>query len=692
MIAGVLGVYARPALFDGSSSLEGLDYPQLHQGRIEYAQAALAEGRLPEWYPREFLGAPFRANLQSFPWIPTRFVLYLVSGPTAFALGAILSAVLAAWFTWLYCLGRMSPWAAAVAGWTFACSGYFAARVFVGHLPLLEAYPALPLLAWLVERSAARPTRPALCALALATAAVCLAGHPQLPSYAVGVALIVALRRDHRRATLGAIGCGVGLSLFGWIPCLALIQRSSRVAMERAAQFNDIPLPWGRVLAFVSPWRDGQPTRLDPGSAFRGYPHDGFFWDTTCYVGLLPLVAAVVLGVGAWRRRTQPDAKLPGWLAELALLGALALVLALPWVQVVRDAIPVTIFRSPARQLYVTLFALACAAGFGVQRAHAWLPSRWSFLVLVAVALHGLDLGAHARHFVRVVPREARLPSHLRVSPQRVACDNFVGAFIRENDRVGGFDSLILSKTWLALRDLCDLWELPEQYVFTGRADLQVLEALGVRFLTTLGPRPEAELQLMQRGGGGDVHLYHVAAPPQSKVRLYPWATVSLCPDEDALRAAREQGFGPRLTLLESPELRSPPTTEPAADGAPGPLEVPYRRPTSESFVIEVDAGEGGVLRVMESYDQGWSVSLDGAPAPLLAGDDFTLAVELPPGPHTVVFAYSTPGKWLGNAGSLLALALGLLALSRLPAPPQPTEDDAPTPESRELAAGARAG
>ena len=155
MIAGVLGVYARPALFDGSSSLEGLDYPQLHQGRIEYAQAALAEGRLPEWYPREFLGAPFRANLQSFPWIPTRFVLYLVSGPTAFALGAILGAVLAAWFTWLYCLGRMSPWAAAVAGWTFACSGYFAARVFVGHLPLLEAYPALPLLAWLVERSAA---------------------------------------------------------------------------------------------------------------------------------------------------------------------------------------------------------------------------------------------------------------------------------------------------------------------------------------------------------------------------------------------------------------------------------------------------------------------------------------------------------------------------------------------------------
>ena len=107
---------------------------------------------LPAWYPRELGGTPFRANIQSFPFIPTRFPLLLFEPHQAYLVGVEISALLAAVFTYLYCrrvgIGRI---AAAVGGWTFACSGYFASRTMVGHLPLLEAYPSLPLLLWLTE-------------------------------------------------------------------------------------------------------------------------------------------------------------------------------------------------------------------------------------------------------------------------------------------------------------------------------------------------------------------------------------------------------------------------------------------------------------------------------------------------------------------------------------------------------------
>jgi hypothetical protein len=37
-----------------------------------------------------------------------------------------------------------------------AGAGFFASRVMAGHLPLLEAYPALPQLLWLVDRAVKR--------------------------------------------------------------------------------------------------------------------------------------------------------------------------------------------------------------------------------------------------------------------------------------------------------------------------------------------------------------------------------------------------------------------------------------------------------------------------------------------------------------------------------------------------------
>ena len=192
----VLWMYLPPSLFTGDV-LYGYDALILHVRRLEFARTPLfgESPSLPAWYPREFLGTPFWSNLQNFPLIPVRLPLLLADPWAAHGIGTNIAAVLAALFTYL--LGRrlgLGRLGAAVAGWTFVCCGYFGSRVMAGHLPLLEAYPALPLLLWLVERcrasESARQLRSNLLALALATGAVMLAGHPQIPVYAVGATVL----------------------------------------------------------------------------------------------------------------------------------------------------------------------------------------------------------------------------------------------------------------------------------------------------------------------------------------------------------------------------------------------------------------------------------------------------------------------------------------------------------------------
>jgi hypothetical protein len=265
-------MYVRPSMLAGSSVLLGSDFNHLHARRMAFAQSALFGPRhaLPGWYPHEFMGSPFAANLQSFPWIPTRLVLLPLDPDVAFGAGVAIAAALAALFTYLFCMrAGLSQIGAMAAGWTFACAGYFTSRVLAGHLPLLEAYPALPLLLWLADRalSPERVDRQAcdLAALAVASACIAVAGHPQVPAYALATALLYAMARGRGRQRLRAVAAmalGLGTTLVAWWPMLLLIQRSTRV-LHLAPPDNDIVMPYSRLLALLVPGVHGWPDILE---------------------------------------------------------------------------------------------------------------------------------------------------------------------------------------------------------------------------------------------------------------------------------------------------------------------------------------------------------------------------------------------------------------------------------------------
>jgi hypothetical protein len=675
MLLAIAVVYIPPSLLDGKHALFGLDFVQLHQHRLEFARAAIAHGHFPAWYPRELDGTPFWSNLHSSPLVPTRLLLYACDPALGLTAGALVAAWLAALFTFAFARRlALSPVAAAAAGWTFACAGFFAARVLAGHLPLLEAYPSLPLLLWLHLGPA---TRKNLAAIALATACVVLCGHPQLPLYACVAAAIFTVVMNGRRAlpSLAAMLFGAGATLFAWWPMLALIRRSARL-LPLAPAPNDVALPLARLPSLLLPWRDGWPALVDkhPLEAFHGFPSVAWFWDTVGYAGIAPLVGFVL--VSAWLMRgTLPRRRA---VAFVILAGAVAPVAALPW----HSSGGATILRSSARLLYVTTFSFAIAfaivldrilgdgtripadgtriLGDGTRipadgarsdtnrarsdgsysrsdgnrarsdgnrdRSDGNRDRRRQLLVALILVAHAIDLGGHARAFVHVTPRVVEdSPAALAIlarelGDQRVAIDHTLRMpWNRRFDDVGFFDSLPLATSYAAILADAELPPTTNSEVLDGSAlSAAALAKHGVRFVITAATRGD----LVARTAVPFATMYEVPSP------------------------------SPRAALFTAGD-----------EAAPG--SAFYARDSSGAITVETRAPTPTRLRILESWDAGWSATVDGKPASVDRGtgrDGSFMRVALPAGDHVVALAFHTPGA---TAGLLLSLAsLILLALA----------------------------
>jgi Bacterial membrane protein YfhO len=641
-------VYLRPETLRGTSSLMGSDYEMLHRWRLAFARQALGAGQgLPGWNPHEGLGAPFAANLQSFPWIPTRLVLLLFDPSVAYAVGIAMAAALAALFTYLYCRrAGLTEVGAATAGWTFACAGYFSSRVMAGHLPLLEAYPALPLLLWMVDRARHRFD---LAALALCCTCVVAAGHPQVPAYALGSALLYALWCGRVRVA-GAMVLGIAMAMAVWWPMLKLIGRSTRV-LHLAAPDNDVVMPYSRLLALIVPGIHGWagPVDLADKQPFTGFPNASYFWDTASYIGILPLVAIAGLLMFCIVKKRKPE-----WRFRFLIwLSVGALVCSLPVATPLLHLLPGTFLRSPARMLYMSTFGAAVALGAGVDAVRR--VRLGTAIVAVLLVLHFADLCRFDHWFIQTYPRDDgtlefqtildRETGTGRIAEER---DDMVFSDGFRYDDAGGFDSVFLARFnrgYVALSG--EPADTNEQVFDASELPVKGLEALGVRFVITGDERSDLQLA----GTEEDTKLYRVSNPaPRTDFFAAGRAEFA---SEQEIPAKFAAGSWNRL-LLE-PEARKYVSAGQNAEGA---ARVEYSRPSSDVIEVAANSAAPGFVHVLESFDPGWTATVDGATAPVLAANGFEMAVPVGSGSHAVRLRYETPGRMTGIWLSLVSLLM----------------------------------
>jgi uncharacterized membrane protein len=321
------------------------------------AQYQLAEligqGTVPLWNERLFSGTPLMSIASTL--YPLNLPFLLLSPWKVLSYSVLLHLALAGIFTFLFAraLGLQRR-AALLAGVVFALCGFSIAHL--GHHNINRTIPWLPLILWAIEKWRQSFNMKYVGVGALATGIMFLGGHPQIPVYAMGVAIAYILfftlwpdAPGRRWKTLlgGVTILGVGLVIaapLAW----DLYEMGRTYGGTTAGDYGyctnySLPPELLARLVFPRAIRDGQSLTEYSG-----------------YVGILPLGLALVAMV-AWRHKAR---------FFFGLVAVAAVVLALGKYTPLYGALcqlPVYgAFQAHARNWYEFDLALAVLAGAGL--------------------------------------------------------------------------------------------------------------------------------------------------------------------------------------------------------------------------------------------------------------------------------------------------------------------------------------
>jgi hypothetical protein len=425
---------------------------------IAPAQAAVREALLAgEWPLRDdrvgagvpLLGDPQAQALQPLVLLALPFDVVTAAGVVA---GLRLLVALA--FTFLLLRRSGVGEGAALAGsLAWGCGGWM--MLWLGW-PLANTGALLPLALWATARWFDGGSRLDAALVALSTAALALAGHPETELYAGALVLACAIARRHSalRNGAGARADGVaaptaargrrrveaGRSLAGWLAAAALgallaapalllaadaaasSQRAAALAARRGSDSAAIP---GAAAGWQSGWASLALGRWLPVAAPHAFGNDRYlaYWgpenvneDAAGFVGTLALLLAAIGFAPATRR-------FPGERVMQAALLAGLLLMALPApLRALADGLPL-VLQSPSyyhRLLLAVGFALVVLAACSLERAARGEVGSGSVLV-AAAALAALLVWAYAAHAAPQgteplsALREGSLHWHLRV-------------------------------------------------------------------------------------------------------------------------------------------------------------------------------------------------------------------------------------------------------------------------------------
>jgi hypothetical protein len=144
----------------------------------------------------------------------------------------------------------------------------------------------------------------------------------------------------------------------------------------------------------------------------------------------------------------------------------------------------------------------------------------------------------------------------------------------------------------------------------------------------------------------------------QSRPFAFSVARVEIVSGDDGwVRAVRRlKSDIPTCAFVEAGDL-------PSFPGPPAPAEVQVRerRPMHISLAVDARGPAPSFVAINQTWDTGWSASIDGAPAPLLRTEIALQGLVVPPGRHQVVLSYSN--RWV-EIGLYLSLATALACLA----------------------------
>lgn len=691
---------------------------------------SLERGELPLWNPYLASGKPFIADPQTALFYPPVWLIGLLPLTRVVGVLFVLHLWLAGWgmYVWLRSEGasRMGAWFGAA---VFAFSGYFFVRISAGHSDVVMTQVWLPWILWACRRAmtwrhwswAVLGGAPVGLSLLAGNMATFFYAGVVLVTYALYTAWIDAQKPgwvgNLLKALLPVAGMsavGLALAAVQLIPTLQYLSLSTRQGSTYAFA-SDYSWPPGYLLTLLIPNFFGNPV-------ITGYWGAGIYEEMIFYVGVLPLVLALVLG-GRLRHRLRV------WL--LGLTGA-GLLLALGRFSIAHrlayTLIPLfRVGRAPGRAGFLFTFAVAALGGLLITwmedrpaEAHQggyWRTAAWvvgtvaALIVLTGFVLYTLQRDSnpevgrlwHVANYTALFLLFFLLAAALLVGWQKGRLTGAQGATLAMG--------LVLLDLWSFGRPLLQAVPMTESSLWRNAAHLVGTEgrilpwglnifeqnlgmllglesvfsydSMGIgryeRFTTYVAdPRARAYDLLRARylvtwqdmrfpddpaspqlvGERGGVWVYE---RPGAFPEAWLVHQVEVQETEDALLARlNDPAFDPRQVALVEQTL--PCSLQLRSGQALSPTaaqeEVRVTQRGNNTIALDVNASTDGLLILSEVAYPGWRVFVDGKRVPVVRADYTLRAVCVPAGTHQVTFSFLPASLIVGATITGLTLLL----------------------------------
>ena len=369
---------------------------------------SIKAGRVPLWNPNLFAGVPFLAAGQHSALYPLSILYYVLPLPLAYGWFTLIQFFLTATFMFIFArIIGLNRFGATIAAITYAFSLFMVVQVVfpmiiaaMSWLPLLLA--ALELTIRATSECPERSPIPYVILGALALGCQWLAGHAEMTYFTLIVMAFYALWRlvgvwwARGRGAPGAwivikaglwsaalVALGCCLAAIQIVPLLELVRTNFRQGSVTLAEVRGWAYPVRQALAFFMPDFFGNPSHhsvLDVLSRAIvpvtqnqfGQPIQTTEWgiknyvEGACYLGILPLLLALVAILSRLRRKVAPRAA-QTQLCFFVFLAAFSLLLAFgtPLYALIYYLPGLGQSHSPFRWVFPYVFSVSMLAGMG---------------------------------------------------------------------------------------------------------------------------------------------------------------------------------------------------------------------------------------------------------------------------------------------------------------------------------------